>query len=143
MVTKAMAYRGQEKRLRNPLYRYLFERIIEELGSSYDEAIFKRYKTRRGFTHGVTRLLEDGCRVSIDIVTEGCKATADGEVHTVGLKPLKPGEANGIVLVSTWVPPELQGIITLEALYSHVAQTNEPSRQNFAFNDANVLALPA
>ncbi len=132
---------GQEKRQANPFYKILYEELIEELGSTYDQVVFARLKSPCSFRSGVRRLLQEGCRVTVDLMSEGCIAkVGDAVVHSVGLRAVEGTDA--VSLVSTWVPPELRGQISLDELFPHVAQINEPTRTRYAFNDCNVFAMP-
>jgi hypothetical protein len=144
IVDAALAYNGHDKRDRNPLYRYIYARIATELGADYDDCLFLRLRTRRGFVNSIGRLVEQGWRVSVDVVTEECIPNPDGFVHSVGLKPAPGGQSDGVKLVSNWVPDHMQGELSLGELFGYVYQPYacERASARFPFNDAHLIALP-
>ncbi|HVW23573.1 MAG TPA: hypothetical protein VHB51_03790 [Candidatus Saccharimonadales bacterium] len=144
IVDIALSYRGQQRRERNPLYKYLYGQIAVELGATYDDYKFRRLRTRRGFVNSVARMIEDGDRVAIDILTDDCKRGRDGYCHTVGLVPVYEDDPEIVRLVSSWVPDDLRGEVSLAELFKHLHQpiaADRPS-ESYAFNGANVISLP-
>jgi len=144
IVDIALGYQGKQKRERNPLYKYLYGQIAVELGATYDDYKFRRLRTRRGFVNSVARMIEDGERVTVDILTDYCKRGLDGYCHTVGLVPVYEGDPELVRLVSTWVPDHLRGEVSLAELFKNLHQPIAADRhsESYPFNDSNVTSLP-
>lgn len=141
VIDQIETMQGQDKRRANPLYKQMFGELATAAGYSYDDLIFRRLRTLGDFCQVTQQLLGEGKRVVVDIIGDNCDEGKDGVVHSVGLSSVR-GNGDGVRLRSTWLPPELAGVVGLEELFPHVSQVREEPRVRYAFNDANLVALP-
>jgi hypothetical protein len=132
---------GQGKRKMNPWFKEVCDALAANLmGFTFEDFWFYRAHTAEDFTDTVRTTLDEGYGVVIDLAWEADPAF-DGEImHSVGLHAIKG--TPDFLLRSNWVPVHLQGPISLEALFPHIAQSKYPPRETYPFNDTNITALP-
>ena len=129
---------GQQKRICNPIMREMYNSILWDLeGLQCSNLEFRRAHTLKQFIRYVFQLLDQDCRVALDLDTDH-----DGSYHSVSLLPLEEG-IDRFRLASTWIQRHLSGPQTLVDIFEIVAQDPEPPRVRYPFNDANITALPS
>lgn len=114
----------------------LYSNVLKHLGNlTSDDLIFKRANSAIGLKRIIHKLIDDGCRVTVDIDQRGWKT-----VHTVGLMPTS--ELDYFTLVSNYIPNNLQGIISLDKIAARLAISSEAHLSKNPYYDANITALP-
>ncbi len=135
-------YNSHRRKWREDNIEMLEERVDELVaplgGLACSDVIFKRVNSPLGFMRVVKRLLEEECRVVVDIKYGGIHV--DTSTHAVGILPV--GESDYVTLVSTHIPKTLEGIIPLQKVATRIAVTSDRHINGHPINDANIVALP-
>lgn len=119
-------------------YEKIVEKIIRPLGKyALDNLIYRHINTEQGFLANVNKLHEDNYRVTVDI--KYGNADIANQVHTLGLIPI---EKNYVTLVSTHVPVNLRGVISLRQLAGRLAIITDSRSRSHPLTTANLIAIP-
>lgn len=130
--------KAQESQEAMQEYENIVEKLIRPLGNlALDDLVLRHINTEQGFINTVNRLHNENYRVTMDI-KYGNADTAN-QVHTLGLIPI---EKNYVTLVSTHVPTNLRGVISLEQLAGRLAIITDIRNRVHPIASANVLAIP-
>lgn len=126
-------YEKLPSRRQNPALKELYSDLRECIGS--DELIFRRVEVLEELRDVVRAALRDRIGITVD-------TTFGDETHSLGLEVINR-KLGHFVLVSTHVPHQLRGIVTLGYLFPHISQPEEPHRVRYPFTDANVTLIAA
>lgn len=119
-------------------YEKIVEKIIRPLGKyALDNLIYRHINTEQGLVAHVNRLHDENYRVMVDI--KYGNADASNQVHSLGLIPI---EKDYVTLVSTHVPVNLRGVISLRQLAGRIAIVNDIRNRAHPIATANLLAIP-
>lgn len=117
-------------------YEDMTEYLLKPLGGiALSEVIMKKINTEIGLKRAMNAYSEDH-RIIVDVKYGN---NPERSVHSVGVVPI---DAENVFLVSTHIPANIKGIITLTKLATRLAISEENRVQEHPFATANFLAIP-
>lgn len=126
-------YNQTPDRQKNPILKKLYDELGDSLDA--DDFIFLRVKVADQLREIVGNAMRSKLGIVIDV-------NHGGETHSLGLE-LVNRKLGHFVLNSTHVPKDLWGPLTVNKIYKHMAQPDEPYRVRYPFNDANITLIGA
>jgi hypothetical protein len=119
-------------------YESVIDSLVRPLGGlAINDLVMKSIKTPLGLKRAINELINEDYRIVLDI--KYGSVSKDRAVHSVGLIPV---ERDYVTLVSTHIPKDLRGIISLSKLATRLAVSNEPYLSNHPLRNANLVAFP-
>jgi len=114
----------------------MVEYLLKPLGGmALSDIAMKTITTEIGLKRAMTQYSDDH-RIVVDVKYG---SSANRSVHSVGVVSL---DADNLFLVSTHIPANIRGIISVSKLATRLAQTEDNRVLNHPFATANFLAIP-
>ena len=112
------------------------EYLLRPLGGmALSDIVMKTIRTEIGLKRAMSQYSADN-RIVVDVKYGN---NSRRNVHTVGVVSL---DADNLFLVSTHIPANIRGIISVSKLATRLAQTEDNRVLNHPFATANFLAIP-
>lgn len=129
-----------ERFIANPRFGEVFNHVVGKLcRKTWEDCEFKKPMSASALGRYLNQYVYDGYKVVLELDVED-------ESHAVGVKPT--GYYSEFKLTSTWLPKELEGIVTPTQLFKHLIKPEDfyiPSkywRDPSPFDYATLLAIP-